>query len=266
MNKAGCLDRCDEGPVLVVYPDAVWYTYVDRADIDEIIDRHVLKRRDRREAPHLTPKTTERCTIDGPAGALEIALNVPAHAPRGIALVAHPHPLQGGTLDNKVAQTLAKTFFALGYAAVRFNFRGVGRSEGTFDDGAGETADALAALAHARTRFDLRRTRCRSCSPDSRSAPTCRRGSRSRSPPSGWCWSAPRCGASPSRPCPPTRSSSTARRTTSCRWPTCSRGRGRRSCRSSCSRVAAISSTAGCRSCSGRSPGCGTGIAVVPGA
>jgi (2Fe-2S) ferredoxin len=43
VNKAGCLDRCDEGPVLVVYPDAVWYTYVDRADIDEIIERHVLR-------------------------------------------------------------------------------------------------------------------------------------------------------------------------------------------------------------------------------
>ena len=102
----------------------------------------------------MTPKTTERFTIDGPAGALEIAHNVPTRAPRGIALVAHPHPLQGGTLDNKVAQTLAKTFFALGYAAVRFNFRGVGRSEGAFDEGIGETADALAALAHARTRFD----------------------------------------------------------------------------------------------------------------
>jgi hypothetical protein len=102
----------------------------------------------------LTPKSTERGTIDGPAGALEIALNVPAHTPRGIALVAHPHPLQGGTLDNKVAQTLAKTFFALGYVAVRFNFRGVGRSQGTFDDGVGEAADALAALAHARARFD----------------------------------------------------------------------------------------------------------------
>jgi alpha/beta superfamily hydrolase len=104
----------------------------------------------------LTPRSTERGTIDGPAGALEIALNVPAHAPRGIALVAHPHPLQGGTLDNKVAQTLAKTFFALGYVAVRFNFRGVGRSEGAFDDGVGETADALAALVHARARFDPR--------------------------------------------------------------------------------------------------------------
>jgi len=101
----------------------------------------------------LTPRTTERYTIPGPAGALEVALNLPAVPPRGIALVAHPHPLQGGTLDNKVAQTLAKTFFALGYAAVRFNFRGAGASTGTFDEGRGETDDALAALDHARSRF-----------------------------------------------------------------------------------------------------------------
>jgi len=102
----------------------------------------------------LTPKSTERSTIAGPAGALEIAQNVPETPPRGIALVAHPHPLQGGTLDNKVAQTLAKTFFTLGYAAIRFNFRGVGRSEGKFDEGRGEAADALAALAFTRSRFD----------------------------------------------------------------------------------------------------------------
>jgi alpha/beta superfamily hydrolase len=101
----------------------------------------------------LTPKTTERFVIEGPAGALEMVVNAPEHAPRGIALVAHPHPLQGGTLDNKVAQTLAKTFFALGYASVRFNFRSVGQSAGTFADGIGETADALAALSHAKTRF-----------------------------------------------------------------------------------------------------------------
>jgi uncharacterized protein len=104
----------------------------------------------------LTPKTTERLVIDGPAGPLEVVLNLPAVPPaalQGIALVAHPHPLQGGTLDNKVAQTLAKTFFALGYASVRCNFRGVGRSAGSFDDGVGETDDALAALAWARTRL-----------------------------------------------------------------------------------------------------------------
>jgi alpha/beta superfamily hydrolase len=98
-----------------------------------------------------------RTTIPGPAGALEVALNAPAHRPdellRGIALVAHPHPLQGGTLDNKVAQTLAKTFVALGYVGVRFNFRGAGKSEGVFDDGVGETDDALAALAFARSEF-----------------------------------------------------------------------------------------------------------------
>jgi alpha/beta superfamily hydrolase len=100
----------------------------------------------------LTPKTTERTVIEGPAGPLEVVINTPA-APAGIALVAHPHPLQGGTLDNKVVQTLAKTFFGLNYVAVRFNFRGVGASAGTFDDGNGETDDADAALAHARGRF-----------------------------------------------------------------------------------------------------------------
>ena len=94
-----------------------------------------------------------RSSIAGPAGALEVALNVPEGPVRGIALVAHPHPLQGGTLDNKVVQTLAKTFAALGYAATRFNFRGVGLSEGRFDDGIGETDDALAALAVAKLEF-----------------------------------------------------------------------------------------------------------------
>ncbi len=98
----------------------------------------------------MTPKSTERLVIDGPAGDLEVAINAPERPPRGIALVAHPHPLQGGTLDNKVAQTLAKTFFSLGYVSVRLNFRGVGRSAGTFDEGKGETDDALAALAYAK--------------------------------------------------------------------------------------------------------------------
>jgi alpha/beta superfamily hydrolase len=101
----------------------------------------------------LSPRAAERLAIAGPAGPLEVAINVPGEAPVGLALVAHPHPQQGGTLDNKVVQTLAKTFVALGYAAVRFNFRGVGQSAGTFDDGVGETADALAALACGRDRF-----------------------------------------------------------------------------------------------------------------
>lgn len=101
----------------------------------------------------MTPRTTERLTVEGPVGAIEVVRNVPGPALRGIALVCHPHPLQGGTLDNKVVQTLAKTFFALNYAAVRFNFRGVGQSAGTFDEGIGETDDALVVLADARTRF-----------------------------------------------------------------------------------------------------------------
>jgi alpha/beta superfamily hydrolase len=94
-----------------------------------------------------------RSSIAGPAGTLEVAFNVPEGTVRGVALIAHPHPLQGGTLDNKVVQTLAKTFAALGYAAVRLNFRGVGLSEGQFDDGIGETDDALAALAAAKLEF-----------------------------------------------------------------------------------------------------------------
>ena len=101
----------------------------------------------------MTPRTTERSTIDGPAGALEVVCNVPDMPLSGIALIAHPHPLQGGTLDNKVVQTLAKTFFALGYAAVRFNFRGVGGSAGQFADGIGETDDALMVLAHAKAKY-----------------------------------------------------------------------------------------------------------------
>lgn len=101
----------------------------------------------------MTPRTVERFTVEGPAGALEVVCNVPEGPLSGIALVAHPHPLQGGTLDNKVVQTLAKTFFALGYAAVRFNFRGVGGSEGEFADGIGETDDALMVLAHVKAKF-----------------------------------------------------------------------------------------------------------------
>jgi alpha/beta superfamily hydrolase len=103
----------------------------------------------------LTPSNTERALADGPAGALEVVANVPAAPAAGIALVAHPHPLEGGTLDNKVAHTIAKAFFGLGYVAVRFNFRGVGASAGAFDHGRGETDDALAALAWARGRYGV---------------------------------------------------------------------------------------------------------------
>jgi alpha/beta superfamily hydrolase len=75
---------------------------------------------------------------------LEVALDAPeGPAPRGVALVCHPHPQHGGTLDNKVVQTLARAFVQCGYRVVRFNFRGVGRSAGTWDEGRGEVDDAL---------------------------------------------------------------------------------------------------------------------------
>jgi alpha/beta superfamily hydrolase len=103
-------------------------------------------------------KQSEKFTLAGAAGAMECVLDLPGDAadgaaPRGVALIAHPHPLYGGTMDNKVAQTLARTFTGLGYAAVRFNFRGVGASEGVHDNGHGETDDMAILLAQMRTRF-----------------------------------------------------------------------------------------------------------------
>jgi len=90
----------------------------------------------------------ERLFFEGGAGRIETAIDAPAGAARGVALVAHPHPLFGGTLDNKVVQTLAKSFVELGWVAVRPNFRGAGASEGEHDHGEGETED-MVALAHA---------------------------------------------------------------------------------------------------------------------
>jgi len=95
----------------------------------------------------------ERLFIDGGAGRIETVLDLPEGAARGVALVAHPHPLYGGTLDNKVVQTLAKTFVELGYAALRPNFRGVGASEGAHDEGRGETEDLLRVAAHVKKDF-----------------------------------------------------------------------------------------------------------------
>jgi uncharacterized protein len=96
---------------------------------------------------------TQHFSIDGAAGTLECALDLPDDAPRGIALVAHPHPLYGGTMDNKVAQTLARAFVALGYATARMNFRGVGKSAGVHDAGNGETDDMALLLAHMRRQY-----------------------------------------------------------------------------------------------------------------
>lgn len=88
--------------------------------------------------------SAERLSIEGAAGLIEFALDWPeSSAPRGIAYVGHPHPLYGGTLDNKVASTMARTFAGLGWLAVRPNFRGVGRSGGQHDEGRGETDDFI---------------------------------------------------------------------------------------------------------------------------
>ncbi|MBI1942290.1 MAG: alpha/beta hydrolase [Betaproteobacteria bacterium] len=91
---------------------------------------------------------TRREFVAGPGGRIECAVDLPDSAPRGIALIAHPHPLFGGTLDNKVVQTLARAFVELGYGAWRPNFRGVGASEGRFDEGRGEVDDLSAVIAH----------------------------------------------------------------------------------------------------------------------
>lgn len=75
-----------------------------------------------------------------------MAIDAPAGLSRGIAVIAHPHPLFGGTMDNKVVQTLARAFVQSGWTAVRFNFRGVGGSAGSHDEGRGELADLLAVV------------------------------------------------------------------------------------------------------------------------
>ena len=92
---------------------------------------------------------TERLSLAGGAGPIEAARDGAAAgvAPRGVAIIAHPHPLFGGTMDNKVVQTLARAFVASGYQAVRFNFRGVGGSAGVHDEGRGECEDLLSVVA-----------------------------------------------------------------------------------------------------------------------
>jgi hypothetical protein len=102
----------------------------------------------------------ESLLLQGPAGDLETRLDFPAAdrgadpaAPAAFAVVCHPHPLFGGTLTNKVVHTLARTFNDLGMPSLRFNFRGVGASAGTHDEGRGEVQDALAVVRHGRERW-----------------------------------------------------------------------------------------------------------------
>jgi alpha/beta superfamily hydrolase len=96
---------------------------------------------------------SEAAAVPGPAGCLEAAIDSVDATPRAIAVVCHPHPLQQGTMQNKVVTTVARAFAQLGAHALRFNFRGVGASEGRYADGVGERADALAAIAWSRDRW-----------------------------------------------------------------------------------------------------------------
>lgn len=96
---------------------------------------------------------SETLLVPGPAGAIETIVELPAGTPRGIALIAHPHPLFGGANNNKVVYTLARAAVKLGYVALRPNFRGVGQSAGSHDEGRGESEDMLALLAWARQRW-----------------------------------------------------------------------------------------------------------------
>lgn len=105
------------------------------------------------------PPRAERLTLEGPAGGLQALIETPLPeagelltAP-AFAVVCHPHPLYGGTLDNKVVYTVARAIEQLGVPAIRFNFRGVGASAGTYDEGRGESDDALAVIAFGRQRW-----------------------------------------------------------------------------------------------------------------
>jgi uncharacterized protein len=93
---------------------------------------------------------TQKTTVQGAVGAIEVAVDSPSAGipSKGVAVIAHPHPLFGGTLDNKVVQTLARAFTQCGWTAVRFNFRGVGGTEGVHDEGRGELDDMLAVVTH----------------------------------------------------------------------------------------------------------------------
>jgi hypothetical protein len=98
----------------------------------------------------MNPRTT-KATTQGPAGTLELMVDAPqldlGQRAHGTDVIAHPHPLFGGTMENKVVQTLARAFVQSGWQAVRFNFRGVGASQGSYDEGRGELQDLLAVVA-----------------------------------------------------------------------------------------------------------------------
>jgi alpha/beta superfamily hydrolase len=95
----------------------------------------------------------QKYTVTGPAGNLEGIAHMPNDPPAAIAVIAHPLPTMGGTMEHKVVTTLAKTFVGMGHVSLRFNFRGVGESGGEFDEGGGEVEDVLAVVKYAQERF-----------------------------------------------------------------------------------------------------------------
>jgi uncharacterized protein len=99
----------------------------------------------------------ELLSLAGPAGTLEAIAEEPSAPAPTYAVICHPHPLFGGTMENKVVVTLARALQATGIATLRFNFRGVGSSAGVFDEGMGETADAAAVASYGRERWPGRR-------------------------------------------------------------------------------------------------------------
>ena len=100
------------------------------------------------------PPVSEKLFLDGPAGRLEAILESPGDVPLvGAAVILHPHPSHGGTMHNKVAHTLGRSFVRLGFAALRFNFRGTEASDGEYDEGNGERQDAQAAIAWMRAKY-----------------------------------------------------------------------------------------------------------------
>lgn len=93
---------------------------------------------------------TQMLSLQGDAGLIEALLDEPVGGViRGTAVIAHPHPLFGGTMHNKVVQTLARAFVQCGWRSVRFNFRGVGASAGSYDEGLGEADDMLKVISQA---------------------------------------------------------------------------------------------------------------------
>jgi alpha/beta superfamily hydrolase len=100
----------------------------------------------------MNPKTQHELW-QGPAGPLDMSIDTPSPPPVGLAVIAHPHPLFGGTKDNKVVQTLARAFLQMGYLTVRFNFRGVGQTGGTHDNGQGEALDLIHVVETAKAKL-----------------------------------------------------------------------------------------------------------------